>query len=95
MISIILNERLNKYIENIIHPNQGAFLKGKSTNKHLFALHTIIKYSKSIRKTYCAYDFISRSYIFTKLANSGVQGNFIKVIKSMYSKTKTYINATA
>ena len=50
LFSIILNERLSKYIENIINPNQGAFLKGSSTTNHLFALHSLIEYSKCIKK---------------------------------------------
>ena len=99
LFSIILNERLSKYIENIINPNQGAFLKGSSTTNHLFALHSLIEYSKCIKKTlYCAfidlskaYDLINRSYMFSKLASSGVHGKFMNVVKSMYSNTKAYI----
>ena len=101
LFSIALNERLSSFFEtsNVISHNQGAFLKGTSTTKHLFALHSLIEYSKSMNKTlYCAfidlsraYDVIDRHSMFTKLLDSGVKGNFFNIIKSMYSNTKSYI----
>ena len=101
LFSIILNERLQYFleIENIIKPNQGAFVHGSSTVNHIFALHLLIDYAKNFNKTmYCAfldlssaYDTVWRDGLFLKLFNSGIQGKFLDVIKSMYSTTKSYI----
>ena len=101
MFSIVLNERLNTFFAatNTIERNQGAFLKGTSTSNHLLALHSLIEYSKSMKKNlYCAfmdlsraYDVIDRNMMSTKLLECGVKGNFFNIIKSMYSNTKSYI----
>ena len=45
LFSQILLRRLNRYVDEkkLLSPNQGGFLKGRSTSDHIFLLQTIIE----------------------------------------------------
>ena len=91
----ILNNRLTKYTVNLnIIPNeQAAFRANFSTIDHIFTLYTLIcKQFNQNRKLYVAFidyrrcfDNINRQALFTVLERYGIVGQFLDVIKSLYS----------
>lgn len=66
---------------------------------HIFALHCLVECSKkSNTPLFCAfldlssaYDKVWRDAMFMKMAQSGIGGNFLNIVKSMYAVTKSYI----
>jgi hypothetical protein len=94
----VLNNRLEDYltVNNIIHESQIAFKKKSRPSDHMFVLRTLIdKMVKNDRKKLytCfvdfqkAFDSIPHGALLHKLRNCGVNGNFLKLIRDMYSKT--------
>jgi exonuclease III len=94
----VLNNRLEDYltVNNIIHESQIAFKKNSRTSDHMFVLRTLIdKMVKNDRKKLytCfvdfqkAFDSIPHGPLLHKLQNCGVNGNFLKLMRDMYSKT--------
>jgi len=88
-------KRLTDYLEinKLISFNQGGFSSGYTTTDHIFIL--INKYLHKLKsKLYvCFVDFkkvfdsINRNALFQKIENKGIGGNFLKLIKDMYSNT--------
>ena len=83
-------------INKLISFNQGGFRSGYRTNDHIFILKTLInKYLHQLKsKLYVcfvdfkkAFDSIDRNSLFQKIENKGIGGNFLKLIKDMYSNT--------
>ena len=93
----ILNNRLHAWAEKyeVIILSQFGFRKGYSTCFSIYVLHSIINlYITKKKKLYCAFidfkkafDRIDRSCLWLKLIKSGIRGNIIEVIRSMYQKT--------
>ena len=99
LFSQILLKRLTTFIEekNLLSPNQGGFLKGRSTSDHIFLLQTIIEkvVKKRKRKLFAAfidfkkaYDTVDRGLLLNRLRTLGINGPFLENIASMYQKTK-------
>jgi hypothetical protein len=89
---------LTDYLEinKLISFNQGGFRSGYRTTDHIFILKTLInKYLHQLKsKLYVcfvdfkkAFDSIDRNSLFQKIENKGIGGNFLKLIKDMYSNT--------
>ena len=99
LFSQILLNRLTSFIDekNLLSPNQGGFLKGKSTSDHIFLMQTIIEkvVKKGKRKLYVAfidfqkaYDTVDRDLLLDRLKTLGINGLFLQNIAAMYEKTK-------
>ena len=99
LFSQILLRRLTKYVDEkkLLSPNQGGFLKGRSTSDHIFLLQTIIEkvVKKGRKKLFAAfidfkkaYDTVDRNILIRRLKQLGINGIFLKNIASMYMKTK-------
>ena len=80
---------------NIIPPNQIGFRKGSRTSDHVLVLKSLIdKYINGPKKSYlyvcfidfsAAFDTIWRNALLYKLSQNGIGGQFLKVIRNMYS----------
>jgi len=98
LFCLILHARLTNFCDahNIIPNEQIGFRKGSRTQDHIFTLkHLIDKYLKLNKNLYVcfvdfssAFDTIWRNGLIYKLIHSGVDGNFIKIIHSMYSSVQ-------
>jgi hypothetical protein len=90
----ILNNRLECFRNNsnLKRKEQIAYEKGKRTTDHLFTLYTLLeKYNTSKNNMYAcfidmrkAFDTVIHESVLLKLLNTNVNGNFYKLIKSMY-----------
>ena len=98
LFTSLLQKRLTDYLEinKLISFNQGGFRSGYRTTDHIFILKTLInKYLHKLKsKLYVcfvdfkkAFDSIDRNALFQKIDNKGIGGNFLKLIKDMYSNT--------
>ena len=99
----ILKTRLQNELEEIqfFSKNQAAYRQGRSTCDHLLVLQEIFFHHRfwkggEKRKTplyLCfldlrkAFDTVPRKILFAKLAALGVNGNFLKVIKDLFTGT--------
>ena len=93
----VLTSRLTQWCEehSIIDESQGGFRRGYSTIDNIFTLQSIAqKYlSKPGGRFYClfidfskAFDRIQHKQLFHSLANKGIHGKFLTILKSMYGK---------
>ena len=101
MFCTILHHRLNPILEeeNVLCKEQAGFRKNHRTTDHIFLLKRIIKtyISKNKYLYTCfvdfskAFDSIWREGLIKKIENIGINGNFLNIIKSMYSTTTNSI----
>ena len=100
----MLNKRLTKFVEKhkIVHENQAGFRKGYRTTDHIFTLYSVIHHTINVKKKplyVCfidfkkAFDKVSHALLWQKLVNYGIDGKFINIIKSMYSKVKSCVRS--
>ena len=93
----MLNEGLTKFVENfkIVNENKVGFRKGYRTTDHIFTLFSVIDHTINVKKKplyVCfidfkkAFDKVSHALLWQKLVNCGINGKFLNIIKSMYSK---------
>ncbi|MFO7744505.1 MAG: reverse transcriptase family protein, partial [Psychroflexus sp.] len=97
----ILDKRLGKWMEanSILNEEQGGFRPGYSTVDRVFILNAMIqKYSKGNSKLYAAlidlqkaFDNVDRILLFEALSEIGLPHQFMNIIASMYSWTKSFV----
>ena len=85
-------------LRDLINKEQIGFQKNKRTSDHIPTLKTVVnKYvvDKKGKKLYTcfvdfqkAFDSVWHEGLFRKLENKGINGNFLQLIKNIYSKTK-------
>lgn len=102
LFTSVLNLRLNNFLdENItLEENQAGFRKGYSTTDHIFVLNSLIELlRKQKKKIYCAFidfsqafDSVWRIGLWRKLLHSGINGQFFRVIRNMYSNIKSCVS---
>ena len=101
VLCTILNDRLIKYCDDhhLINSEQIGFKKNSRTSDHIFTLKTLVnKYvvdQRNGKKLYAcfvdfqkAFDSVWHDALFRKLENKGINGNFLEVIKNIYSNTQ-------
>lgn len=99
LFSSIIDSRVSKTLEINQPVEQAGFRKGFSTIDHIHTLELIIeKYRENQRPLYAAYidyqkafDTISHESIWEALKSQGVEKTYIKVIRSIYSKSKSRV----
>ena len=98
----ILNTRLVNWADDNdkMFQEQCGFTKGKSTVDQIFILNALVqKYlTKKGGRFYCIYVDFSKAFdsvphlnLWFKLISSGVHGNVIKVLRSMYEQIKSCV----
>ena len=102
MFTNILTSRLDKWTEkfNVIHESQAGFRRQYSTVDNIFTLHAVTqKYlCKKGGRFYClfidfrkAFDSIDHDKLWDALTRKGIEGNFLRIWKSLYSKLKSCV----
>ena len=94
LFSSILNERIVSFLDTneILCEEQNGFRKLRACIDHIYVLTTVIRNRKlQGEETFLCYvDFskafnsVNRDCLWFKLMNIGIQGNILKLIKSMY-----------
>jgi hypothetical protein len=94
LFTAILNERLNKFSNDILilSKNKTGFRKGYSTIDNLFIVHFFFEIlKKKKKKIYCCFidfDKVWRDGLWYKLLLNNINGNMHNVILNMYTDTK-------
>ena len=102
----ILCTRLTAWAEGsgLLYEEQAGFRKGRSTVDQIFALQAVTqKYLSRRRGRFYvifvdfskAFDTISHKHLWHRLMNIGVHGNFLNVLRAMYSQLKTSVLTAA
>ena len=89
------------YKDGKIGVEQAGFRPDFSTMDHVFTLHAIIEYYKSIKgRVYCgfidyskAFDLIDRASLWAKMLKNGVNGKILSLIYNMYNKAKSCVKS--
>ena len=97
----ILLHRLNNVVSDyeIIGQNQIAYRKGYQTSDHIFTLRAIIENTFANKGTLylCfvdfkkAFDSINHKELLDKLVSFGINGDYLRIISSLYSKVKSCV----
>ena len=98
LFTTILNNRLSEYVNvnNLIDKHQIGFRKKSQTSDHMLILKTLTDKCKNTGENLYlgfvdfqkAYDSVWRDGLLFKLARSGVDGNFLKIVRSMYRSSE-------
>ncbi|CAG4966429.1 unnamed protein product [Colias eurytheme] len=99
LFSTILTKKISCSLETRQPVEQAGFRKGFSTIDHIHTLELLIeKYQERNRPLYLAYidykkafDSVSHNYIWETLATQNVENEYIRVIKSIYEKSKSRV----
>ena len=99
LFCLVLNNRLKTYLidNNIISSSQIGFMENHRTSDHIFTLKTLINryvHQEPRGKIYAcfvdfrkAFDSVWHNGLFHKLEKLNIMGNFLYVLKNMYSQT--------
>ena len=96
-----MNSRLIKFAikRGLIGEEQAGFRPGYGTQDHIFVLDALIHlYKARYEQLYCAFidyrkafDLINRSFLWMKLIENEINGNFINVIYNLYLHAKSCV----
>ena len=99
----VLNSRLTNFLDSdeIILENQAGFRKGYATTDHIFVLSSLIEIIKSRKqKLFCAFNDFSQAFdsiwrvgLWRKLLFNLVDGQFFRIITSMYDNIKSCVRS--
>ena len=102
LFTSVLNSRLYAFCEenSIIKELQAGFRHGYATTDHIFLMSSLIDlYLHKKKKLFAcfvdyakAFDTVSRSALWAKLARYGVSGRIMDVLKSMYTGIKSCVS---
>ena len=99
VICSLLNNRIQRYCTqlDLINKNQIGFICGHRTSDHLLTLKTLVKKYVTLGKKKLfacfvdfkkAFDSVWHRGLFSKVADLGIFGNSLDLIKNIYKKTK-------
>ena len=103
LFTATINRRLETYLQNeniiLLGEEQAGFRKGYSTTDHIFVLTSLIDiYLSKSKKLFAlfvdyktAFDRISRSILWLKLVNNGINGKHFRIIYDLYKEAKSCI----
>ena len=104
LFTSILNDRINKYLEDnsIINSCQAGFLKGYATTDNLFILQSLIEIARvNKNKLFCAFidfkqafDKVWRVGLWNKLFETHINGKCLTFIKNMYENITSRITTS-
>ena len=97
----VIHSRLAKWSEQYgkNHAGQAGFRQGYSTNDNLFTIHAVLREALASKQNLyvCyvdfakAFDHVILDNVWFKLANIGVTGKLLTVLRSMYSEVKSVV----
>ena len=97
----VLNNRLTFWAESygILIEEKGGFREKWSTIDNIFVLHSLINLvTEKGGKVYTAFvdfrkafDYVNRDCLWSKLITSGIRGNILNIIRSMYNEVKAKV----
>ena len=99
VLTIIIKEKLDPYIENGLGEYQSGFRKGRSTIDHIFTIRQIMEkcweYNKDIWQIFVdfkqAYDSINRASLWNIMAEFNIPSKLIKLVKACYNNSKACV----
>ena len=99
VLTIIIKEKLEPYIENGLGEYQSGFRKGRSTIDHIFTIRNIMEkcwqYNKDIWQIFVyfkqAYDSINRASLWNIMAEFSIPSKLIKLVKACYSNSNACV----
>jgi hypothetical protein len=101
LLSAILNKRLVRYCDEngVLDEEQGGFRQGRGCTDQIYSLHTVVaeRKGRGVDSYMCfidvkkAYDRIWRNGLWMCLADNGVKGKMWRVLRAMYSHTKSSV----
>ena len=101
LFTSVLNSRLEKFVikRGVIGEEQAGFRPGYCTQDHIFVLNSLIQlYKARYEQLYCvfidykkAFDLVVRSFLWMKLIENEINGNFVKVIYNLYHHAKSCV----
>ena len=99
VLTIIIKEKLEPYIENGLGDYQSGFRKGRSTIDHIFTIRQIMEkcweYNKNIWQIFVdfkqAYDSINRASLWNIMAEFNIPSKLIKLVKACYNNSKACV----
>src|SRR5882724_12632127 len=91
--------KLGKVCQNLIHKGQASFIPGRSLFDNTRLAHLVVDYTEKQDQNGCiisldqkkAYDKINHEYLWEILEEFRFPREFIKLVKTMYSKAKTSV----
>src|SRR5882724_2437153 len=91
--------KLGRVCQNLIHKDQAGFVLGRSLFDYTRLAHLVVDYAEKQEQNGCiislnqekAYDKIDHKYLWYILEEYIFPREFIKLIKTMYSKSKTSV----
>ena len=102
LFTAIINNRLNKYAEEVelINSCQAGFRKGYSTVENIFIINSLIDLLKARgKKLYCtfidfkqAFDKVWRQGLWIKMLSHNINGKCYQVIRNMYANIKSKLS---
>ena len=97
----ILNNRLLEFLElnNMLPEEQNGFRKNRGCTEHIFVLQSVVQLKIDKKENvYCcfidfssAFDFVNRDLMVHALADIGINGKFLELIRSLYKNTECAI----
>jgi len=95
ILTTLILERLNPYVEEIVGKYQCGFRRGKSTADHVFSLRQIMskyyEFGKDLHLVFVdykqAYDSVDREEFWKALVILGIPKKYVNLIKACYEKT--------
>ena len=97
----VLNNCLTFWAESygLLIEEQGGFREKRSTIDNIFVLHSLINLvTEKGDKVYTAFvdfrkafDYVNRVCLWSKLITSGIRGNILNIIRSMYNEVKSKV----
>lgn len=98
IFTFILNNRLLEFLESndLLVEEHNGFRKNRSCVEHIFVLHSVIRTKLANRKPVyvcfvdftAAFDFLNRDLMIFALQELGISGNYLEIVKALYSETK-------
>ena len=103
LFTACINKRITSFMDEDqkLGPEQAGFREEFSTLDHVFTLYSIIEFYRTRKgRVYCAFidytkafDLITRSSLWLKLLNNGVNGKILDVIVAMYTNAKSCVKS--
>ena len=99
VLTILIKEKLEPYIERKTSESQSGFRKGRATSDHLFTIRQIMEKCREVNKDIWqlfidfkqAYDSIQRPVLWEIMQEMDIPSKLINLVKACYSNSKACV----